>query len=194
MNGNVVLLPQADQLRATHTVIRGRNASSRVFTLSSRYIIRLLVEAARNALPFEKHDATTPVGMICSGLWSAARVCGVSAVRVGESTETELRGTMPGTGTGKILVPCDRRTKLLPLLHGGLPPGVAHCRALPLEPMLAAASPALAAPPGLERLGRAALDLRVVTSPVEDGLNGNAFMGPGTGGRSVGTHPPFAVS
>ncbi|MBM9623435.1 uracil phosphoribosyltransferase [Streptomyces zhihengii] len=197
------LLPQTNQLRALHTVVRNRGVSGREFEVFSRRIIRLLLEAGLDLLPFEEREVTTPVGETYHGLGFTRPVCGVSVVRAGESMEAELREMIPGIGIGKILIQRDRRTKQPELFYHHLPAGIAASHVLLMEPMLATGGSALAAldvlrkagvpdenvvlvnflasPQGLERLGREAPAVRIVTSSVEDGLNEHAFMVPGIG-------------
>ena len=217
--GNVVLLPQTDQLRALHTVVRDKNASPRDFTTFSRRIIRLLLEAGMDLLPFEEREVTTPVGQTYRGLGFTRKLCGVSVVRAGEAMEGELRDMVPGIGIGKILIQRDKQTKLPDVRFQSLPADVADGQVLLLEPMLATGGSTLAAlevlrgagvteentvlvnflasPQGLERLRREAPGLRIVTSAVEDGLNEQAFMVPGIGDfgdRFFGTIPRAVAS
>jgi uracil phosphoribosyltransferase len=126
---------------------------------------------------------------------------------------------VPGIGIGKILIQRDKRTKLPDVRFQSLPADIADGQVLLLEPMLATGGSTLAAldvlrgagvtaentvlvnflasPEGLERLGREAPGLRVVTSAVEDGLNEQAFMIPGIGDfgdRFFGTLPRAVAS
>lgn len=214
---NMLLLPQTNQLRALHTVIRDKNASARDFEIYSRRIIRLLLEAGLDLLPFEKREVTTPVGETYHGLEFTSRVCGVSVVRAGESMETELRDMIPGICIGKILIQRDKRTKQPELFYKHLPDDIGSSHVLLLEPMLATGGSALAAldvlrdagvpeenvvlinflasPTGLERVSHAAPGMQIVTSSVEDGMNEHAFMVPGIGDfgdRFFGTVPTVA--
>ncbi|HEX2051372.1 MAG TPA: uracil phosphoribosyltransferase [Actinomycetota bacterium] len=197
------LLPQNDQLRALHTAIRDRDATREDFVHYSRRIIRLLLEEAMNLLPFEEKKVTTPVGETYAGLAFASPLCGVSVLRAGESMEAELRAMHPGIRIGKILIQRDRSTKLPRLYFASLPPDVASCHVLLLEPMLATGGSALAAldvlaragvsierivlvaflasPQALGAITTAHPALNVVTSAVEDGLDENAYMLPGIG-------------
>jgi uracil phosphoribosyltransferase len=214
---NVLLLPQTNQLRALHTVIRDKETSGRDFEVHSRRIIRLLLEAGLELLPFEKREVTTPVGETYHGLQFPPRVCGVSVIRAGESMETELRDMIPGIPIGKILIQRDKQTKQPELLYRHLPADIGASHVLLLEPMLATGGSALAAldvlreagvpdgnivlvnflasPTGLERVALAAPDVKIVTSAVEDGMNEDAFMVPGIGDfgdRFFGTVPAAA--
>ncbi|MFJ9685112.1 uracil phosphoribosyltransferase [Streptomyces bacillaris] len=213
----MLLLPQTSLLRALHTAVRDKNASGRDFEIYSRRIIRLLLEAGLDLLPFEKREVTTPVGETYHGLELPGRVCGVSVVRAGESMEAELREMVPGIRIGKILIQRDKRTKQPELFYKHLPGDIHTGHVLLMEPMLATGGSALAAldvlreagvrdenvvlinflasPTGLERFGLAAPDVKVVTSAVEDGMNENAFMVPGIGDfgdRFFGTVPAAA--
>ncbi len=215
--GRVTVLPQSRQLRAMHTIIRDKDASQRDFTLFSRRIIRQLLEAALELLPFEERKVTTPIGRTYHGLGFTPDICGVSVVRAGESMEAELRDVLPGIRIGKILIQRDKETKLPHLLYQSLPADIARRHVLLLEPMLATGGSTLAAldvlrragvpdertvlvnflasPQGLERVGQAAPDLRIVTSSIEEGLTEQAFMIPGIGDfgdRFFGTVPQSA--
>ncbi|WP_340561965.1 uracil phosphoribosyltransferase [Streptomyces sp. GSL17-111] len=202
-HANVHLLPQTDQLRALHTVIRNRDARREDFVFHSRRIIRMLVESALDLLPFEEHDVTTPVGETYRGLRSAAKLCAVPVIRAGESMEAEVRDVLPGVRIGKVLIQRDKQTKLPHLYYSHLPDDIAERHVLLLEPMLATGGSALAAidvllkagvreenivfvnfltsPEGLEKVMAAHPRLRLVTSSVEQRLNEHAFMIPGIG-------------
>jgi uracil phosphoribosyltransferase len=211
----VAVLPQTEQLRAMHTIIRDRNASRSDFTHYARRIIRLLLEEALSLLPFEEHGVTTPVGQTYHGLRRVPEVCGVSVVRAGESMEAELRELDPGMPIGKILIQRDKQTKLPRLYYQNLPADIADRHVLLLEPMLATGGSTLAAlevlreagvpaehtvlvnflasPQGLERVRAAHPGLGIVTSSIEDGLSEQAFMLPGIGDfgdRFFGTDLP----
>lgn len=200
---NVHLLPQTDQLRAMHTVVRDRDCTREDFVFYARRIIRLLLEAGSDLLPFTKKEVTTPVGAVYPGLVPAAEVCAVSVIRAGEAIEGELRDVLPGIRIGKILIQRDKRTKQPHLYYQHLPADIAERHVLLLEPMLATAGSALAAvdvlleagvreehiimvnflssPEGLRRFAKERPRVRIVTSAIEDRLNEHAFMIPGVG-------------
>lgn len=203
VGSNVHLLPQTNQLRAMHTLIRDRDVSRGDFVFYSRRIIRLLLESAMDLLPFDKHEVTTPVGHTYHGLRFASKLCAVPVIRAGESMEAELREVHPGIRIGKILIQRDRETKLPHLYYANLPDDIADRHVLLLEPMLATGGSALAAidvllkagveerkivfinfltsPDGIHRVCRAHPRLKIVTSSIEDGLDENAYMRPGIG-------------
>ncbi|MFE9172402.1 uracil phosphoribosyltransferase [Streptomyces kebangsaanensis] len=200
---NVLLLPQTDQLRALHTVIRDRNARREDFVFCSGRIIRLLIEAGLNLLPFEPHDVRTPVGSTYPGLRLATRLCGVPVVRAGESMESELRAVCPGIPIGKILIQRDTTTKLPKLYYTKFPDDIAERHVLLLDPMLATGGTALAAievllehgvpeqnivfvnfitvPEGITAVCERFPRVRIVTSSIEQRLNEDAYMVPGIG-------------
>ncbi|MFI6697549.1 uracil phosphoribosyltransferase [Streptomyces sp. NPDC050509] len=200
---SVHLLPQTDQLRALHTVIRDRDARREDFVFYAGRIIRLLTEAALNLLPFEPCDVTTPVGRTYQGLRFAENLVGVPIVRAGESMEAELRAVVPGIRIGKILIQRDRTTKQPRLYYTAFPEDIATRQVLLLDPMLATGGTALAAievlrdlgvpeehivfvnfitcPEGIDAVGERYPGVRIVTSAIEEGLNENAYMMPGIG-------------
>ncbi|MEE1798337.1 MULTISPECIES: uracil phosphoribosyltransferase [unclassified Streptomyces] len=200
---SVHLLPQTDQLRALHTVIRDRDARREDFVFYAGRIIRLLTEAALNLLPFEPYDVTTPVGRTYQGLRFAENLVGVPIVRAGESMEAELRAVVPGIRIGKILIQRDKTTKQPRLYYTAFPEDIATRQVLLLDPMLATGGTALAAievlrdlgvpeehivfvnfitcPEGIAAVGERYPGVRIVTSAIEEGLNENAYMMPGIG-------------
>lgn len=203
IGSNVHLLPQTNQSRAMHTIIRNKHASREDFVVYSRRIIRLLLEAGMDLLPFDKHEVTTPAGETYHGLKFASKLCGVAVIRAGESMEAELREVHQGICIGKILIQRDKETKLPHLYYSKLPDDIAERHVLLLEPMLATGRSALAAikvlvdagvreeniifinfltsPEGIHTVCQAHPKLKIVTSSIEDRLNENAFMIPGIG-------------
>ncbi|MGW5971266.1 uracil phosphoribosyltransferase [Streptomyces sp. NPDC055186] len=197
------LLPQTNQLRALHTVVRDRDARRADFVHYSRRIIRLLLEAGLDQLPFTEHEVTTPVGATYHGLRFAVKVCAVPVIRAGESMEAELRDIHPGIRIGKILIQRDKRTRTPRLYYSHLPADIAERHVLLLEPMLATGGSAnaaievlteagvreenivlidfLAAPEGITSVQNAHPLVKIVTSSIEERLNEHAFMVPGIG-------------
>ncbi|MFC9929582.1 uracil phosphoribosyltransferase [Streptomyces sp. NPDC127190] len=197
------LIPQTDQLRAIHTIIRDRDCPRAEFVFYARRVIRLLLEHGLDLLPFTKKEVTTPVGATYHGLEFASKICAVPVIRAGEAMESELRDIHPGIRIGKILIQRDKRTKLPHLYYKHLPDDIAERHVLLLEPMLATAGSALAAvdvlidagvreehivmvnflssPEGLRRVAQERPRMKIVTSAIEDRLNEHAFMIPGIG-------------
>ncbi len=203
INRAIHLLPQTNQLRALHSIIRDKNTSQADFVFYADQIVRLLLEAGSNLLPFHPQEVTTPVGETYAGLKLIAKLCAVSVIRAGESMETELRSMYEGMHMSKILIQRDKQTKLPKLFYSHLPDNISECHVLLLEPMLATGGSALtaiqvlikadvqeeniifinllASPEGLDRVTAAHPKLRIVTSSIEKKLNEQAFMIPGIG-------------
>ena len=200
---NVHLLPQTNQLRALHTIIRDRNARREDFVFYSGRIIRLLIETGLNLLPFEPHEVETPVGRKYDGLRFASQICGVSVARAGESMEAGLRDVCRSIRIGKILIQRDKTTKLPHLYYSCLPSDIARRHVLLLDPMLATGGTALAAikvlldrgvaeekiifinlitvPVGIAAVSERHPNVKIITSSIEERLNENAYMMPGIG-------------
>lgn len=200
---NFHILPQTRQLRALHTIIRDKNASLNDFVFYSQRIMRMLLEAALDLLPFEEHKVTTPVGATYQGLRFCSNICGVSVIRAGESMEQPLRELCGAIPIGKILIQRDKTTKLPHLFYANLPDDIASKYVLLLEPMLATAGSAkvavrvllekgvpeknivlvnfLTVPKAIETICATYPQLQLITSSVEQELNHNAYMVPGIG-------------
>ncbi len=210
----VHVLPQTSQLRALHATIRDRSADRETFVRDAGRIIRRLVEAALDLLPFETYDVQTPVGRTYHGMRIGVPFCGVAVARAGESMEAGLRAVEPGVRIGKILVQRDTVTKQPRLYYSKLPDDIADRHVLLLDPMLATGGTALAAidvligsgvpadhivfvnllsaPEGIAVVRGRFPQVRMVTSAVEERLNENAYMLPGIGDfgdRYFGTEP-----
>jgi uracil phosphoribosyltransferase len=203
LQDTVHLLPQTKQLRALHAIIRDRHADRADFVTNAGRIIRQLVEAGLELLPFEPYDVHTPVGQVYHGLRITSQICGVSVVRAGDSMEAELRALLPAARIGKILIQRDKVTKLPHLYYSALPADIADRHVLLLDPMLATGGTALAAievlldkgvpeehivfvnvlsaPEGIRVVRDRHPRVRMVTSSIEERLNENAYMQPGIG-------------
>ena|SRR5437899_3790044 len=200
---NVHLLPQTNQLRALHTIIRDRTAHREDFVFYSGRIIRLLIETGLNLLPFEQWEVETPVGRKYDGVRFTSKTCGVSIARAGESMEAGLRAVCRSIRIGKILIQRDKVTKLPRLYYSSLPHDIAQRHVLLLDPMLATGGTALAAiqvlldkgvpeekiifinlitvPEGITAVCQRHPNVKIVTSDIDERLNKNAYMTPGIG-------------
>lgn len=200
---NVHLLPQTNQLRALHTILRDKTTRRADFVFYAERLIRLLIEAGLNLLPFEACDVQTPVGRTYRGVRFSSNLCGVSVVRAGESIEGVLRDVCRSIRIGKILIQRDRTTKLPRLYYASLPNDIARRHVLLLEPMLATSGSALAAiqvllgksvaeeniillnvltvPEGLSVVCQRHPKVKIVTTAIDERLNEDAYMMPGIG-------------
>lgn len=215
LTDRVHLLPQTQQLRALHTVIRDRDVPRWHFVFYANRIIRMLLESALGLLPFEPRSVCTPVGREYAGLRFAEQVCGVSVVRAGESMEGELRALVPSVRVGKILIQRDRETLRPKHFYSALPEDIADRHVLLMEPMLATGGSArmavrlllergvredrvvlvnfLTVQEGIDALLGAHPAVRLVTSSIEERMNENGYMLPGIGDfgdRYFGTDRP----
>jgi uracil phosphoribosyltransferase len=203
LSSNVHLLPQTNQLRALHTIIRDRTVRREDFVFCSRRIIRQLIDTSLDLLPFTAYEVETPVGCTYEGMTFASDVCGVSIARAGESMEAELRAVSPGIRIGKILIQRNKVTKLPHLYYAALPKDIGSRHVLLLDPMLATGGTALAAiqvlldhgvgedrivfvnlitvPEGIAAVLDRYPAVRIVTSAIDEQLNENAYMIPGIG-------------
>lgn len=137
LSGVTHLLPQTNRLRALHSIVRDREARREDFVPAANRIIRGLLDAALDLLPYEPREVRTPVGRTYHGLSLASQVYGVSIARAGDSMESELRVMAPETRLGKILIQRDKVTKLPHLYYAALPPastGATCCSSTPCSP------------------------------------------------------------
>ena len=203
LGSNVHVLPQTNQLRALHTIMRDRGAARDDFVFHSRRVLRLLIESALDLLPYVPCEVSTPVGRTYHGLALTPDICGVSIARAGDSMEAELRAVCPGVRIGKILIQRNKVTKLPRLYYSALPRDIAGRHVLLLDPMLATGGTALAAiqvlldegvveenivfvslitvPEGIAVVHGRYPKVRIVTSAIDERLNENAYMIPGIG-------------
>ncbi|MCW7762892.1 uracil phosphoribosyltransferase [Photorhabdus luminescens] len=212
---NVHVLAKSQYLTSLHTKARNRNAAQSEFVFYSDRIIRLLLEAASELLPYTSHHIQTPIGDIYNGTVLNTKLCGVSVIRAGESIEGEYRKMYPDSPVGKILIQRDKLTKLPHYYYSNLPDDIAERTILLFEPMLATGGSLakaidllkekgvpedniivvnfLSSPVGLNRIMTSYPKIQLVTSSIENGLNEDAFMNPGIGDfgdRYFGTYKP----
>lgn len=197
------VMPKTNQLIGLHTIIRDRNTSRADFVFYSERLIRLLIEAGLDLLPFEPYDVETPTGKVYHGVRFTAQICGVSIVRAGESMESGLRDVAKSVRIGKILIQRDEETTQPVLYYSRLPDDIAKRHVLLLDPMLATGGSAMAAigvlvekgvpperivflnliaaPEGIEAVFRKYPSIKIVTSAVDERLNEKAYILPGIG-------------
>ena len=200
---NLYVMEETNQLRGLHTIIRDQETCRADFVFYSERLIRLLIEAGLDLLPFERYDVTTPTGKTYKGVRFTAQICGVSIVRAGESMETGLRDVCKSVRIGKILIQRDEETSLPHLYYSKLPEDIAQRHVLLLDPMLATGGSALAAidvliqkgvpaqrilflnliaaPEGIGSILDRYPDIKIVTSAVDSHLNEKNYIIPGIG-------------
>ncbi|KAF2742236.1 uracil phosphoribosyltransferase [Sporormia fimetaria CBS 119925] len=202
-HSNVTILPSTPQLLSLLTMIRDKNTGRADFIFYSNRIIRLLVEEGLNHLPVVKHEVTTPVGRVYSGVKFEGKICGVSIMRAGESMEQGLRECCRSVRIGKILIQRDEETAKPKLYYDKLPEDIADRWVLLLDPMLATGGSALmavdvlisrgvpedrilflnliASPEGAANFAERFPKVRVVTAFVDQGLDEKNYIVPGLG-------------
>lgn len=200
---SLYVMEGTNQLRGLHTIIRDQETCRADFVFYSERLIRLLIEAGLDLLPFEQYDVTTPTGKTYKGVRFTAQICGVSIVRAGESMETGLRDVCKSVRIGKILIQRDEETSLPHLYYSKLPEDIAQRHVLLLDPMLATGGSALAAidvliqkgvpaqrilflnliaaPEGIANILDRYPDIKIVTSAVDSHLNEKNYIIPGIG-------------
>ncbi len=199
----MILLPQTAFLRGLHTEMRDALVSRERFRKCAKQVIRLLMEASLNVLPYQAKVVTTPVGEKYQGLSRSSLICGVSIIRAGESMEEVLLDYCPDVPIGKILIQRNRQTLLPKLYYSSFPKDLKDRFIFLMEPMLATGGSAVTAIELLLSLGvredRIILvnlltvregihaimsrfpDVRIVTSSIERELSDRGYMIPGIG-------------
>ncbi|CAG0919707.1 unnamed protein product [Notodromas monacha] len=132
---NFILLPQTQQLKALHTVIRDKSTVRSDFVFYADRLIRLVVEEGLNQLPFKSCSVVTPTGTVYDGCRFERGNCGVSIVRSGEAMEKGLRSCCRSIRIGKILVESDE-THNARVVYAKFPGDIAFRKALLMYPIL----------------------------------------------------------
>eukprot|EP01125_Pyxidicula_operculata_P009397 TRINITY_DN3097_c0_g1_i1.p1 TRINITY_DN3097_c0_g1~~TRINITY_DN3097_c0_g1_i1.p1 ORF type:complete len:221 (+),score=41.09 TRINITY_DN3097_c0_g1_i1:32-694(+) len=199
----VYLLPQTNQIKGLHTIIRDQNATREDFIFYSDRLIRLLIEEALSILPFHEKVVTTPTGVEFKGVEFSSKICGVSIVRAGESMESGLRAVCKAVRIGKILIQRDEQTALPKLYYAKLPSDIAERHVLLMDPMLATGGSAakaievckdhgvpedkilflnlIAAPEGIKNIRKQFPRCKIVTTAIDKSLNEKKYIIPGIG-------------
>jgi uracil phosphoribosyltransferase len=200
---NVHVLKSTFQIKGLHTIIRDKNTSREDFIFYANRLIRLLIEEALSYLPFKEKVIETPTGSEYRGLEWAARICGVSIVRAGESMEAGLRAVAKDVRIGKILIQRQEETAEAQLYYVKLPEDIRERHVLLMDPMLATGGSAkraiqvlldngvkeeniiflnlIAAPEGISAVTSAFPKLHLVISEIDEGLNDKKYIIPGIG-------------
>ncbi|KAI8897566.1 uridine-cytidine kinase-like 1-like protein [Globomyces pollinis-pini] len=103
-SSNVKLLPQTNQLKVLHTIIRDASTKRPDFVFYVDRLSRLLVEDALSQLPYEPITVKSPTQSTFVGKRSDVKVCGVCLVRGGASMELGLRKVIRDVPIGKVLI------------------------------------------------------------------------------------------
>ncbi|KAJ2997581.1 Uracil phosphoribosyltransferase, synthesizes UMP from uracil [Globomyces sp. JEL0801] len=192
---NLTVLPQTDALLSAMTYLRDESTSREDFIFHSDRVIRFLIEAALNLLPFVENTVSTSTDAEYIGLAALGKICGISIMRAGESMELALRECCRSIRIGKILIQRDENTALANLYYSKLPPDVANRTCLLLDPMLATGGSAIKAielliehqvpevccPEGLQKIFETYPNISIVTAAVDEKLDDKKYILPGLG-------------
>ncbi|KAL0381811.1 UNVERIFIED_CONTAM: Uridine kinase-like protein 1, chloroplastic [Sesamum angustifolium] len=179
---NVYVIQSTFQIRGMHTLIRDRDISKHDFVFYSDRVIRLVVEHGLGHLPFTEKQVVTPT--------------------VGESMENALRACCKGIKIGKILIH-RHGDNGKQLIYEKLPKDICERHVLLLDPVLATGNSAneaielliqkgvpeshiiflnlISAPEGIHRVCKRFPLVKIVTSEIDAGLNGDFQVIPGMG-------------
>ena len=115
-------------------------------------MIRLVLEAGWNLLPFNEKVVLTPTGENYTGVEYLKSNCGVSIVRSGEAMEKALRDCCRSIRIGKILI--DTKDDSLPrTLYAKLPADIGLRKVLLLYPIMSTGNTVIQAIKELKRKG-----------------------------------------
>ncbi|KAL0395778.1 UNVERIFIED_CONTAM: Uridine kinase-like protein 1, chloroplastic [Sesamum calycinum] len=173
---NVYVIQSTFQIRGMHTLIRDRDISKHDFVFYSDRVIRLVVEHGLGHLPFTEKQVVTPTGSVYTGVDFCKKLCGVSIVRSGESMENALRACCKDI--------CERHVLLLdPVLATGnsaneaiellIQKGVPESHIIFLN--------LISVPEGIHCVCKRFPLVKIVTSEIDAGLNGDFQVIPGMG-------------
>ncbi|KAG0168016.1 hypothetical protein DFQ30_005384 [Apophysomyces sp. BC1015] len=200
----VLLLPQTNQIKGIHTILRNKNTPRDEFVFYAERLSTLIVETGLSLLPFEPTTVITPQGASYPGLEFKDKICGVSLLRAGSAMETGLRRVCSDVLIGKILIQTDPSTGEPQLHYLKLPPDVKNYHVVLMDATIGTGAAALmalrvlldhdvpperiifmtflATPVGLHAIANAFPRVKIVTSMVDPILSKDTlFIEPGIG-------------
>lgn len=197
------LIRQTPQVIALCTIIRNKDTSRGDFVFYADRLFRLLIEDALSSFPFEETKVVTPANVEFQGTKFAAKICGVSIMRAGDSMEKALREVMPNVRIGKILIQRDLAGNKRDLLFSKYPQDIATRRVILMDPIIATGGSAIkaaedlisknvkeehiifinlvAAPEGVREFGKLFPRVRIISCALDNHLNESALIVPGLG-------------
>ena len=206
---NLHVIPSNFQIRGMHTLVRDRDTGTEDFVFYADRLLRLVVEHGLGMLPFREKAVVTPTEEIYTGVEFAKKLCGVSVIRSGESMENALRDCCKGIKLGKILVHRvgdrveDSEAQADCIIYERLPLDIADRYVLLMDPILGTGSSAsrairvlldkgvqeqhiifltlIAAPEGVHTVCKRYPGIQVVTSEIDECIDGNYRVSPGVG-------------
>ena len=206
---NLHVIPSNFQIRGMHTLVRDRDTGTEDFVFYADRLLRLVVEHGLGMLPFREKAVVTPTEEIYTGVEFSKKLCGVSVIRSGESMENALRDCCKGIKLGKILVHRvgdrveDSEAQSDCIIYERLPLDIADRYVLLMDPILGTGSSAsrairvlldkgvqeqhiifltlIAAPEGVHTVCKRYPGIQVVTSEIDECIDGNYRVSPGVG-------------
>lgn len=195
------------------TAMRDSRTDSGSFRAALNELTTMLVYEAARAFPIEHHRVRTPIEE-AEGTRLANPPLIVPVLRAGLGMADAALALLPESSMGFVGLARDEYTFEPRAYMESLPVNLTGLPVLVLDPMLATGGSlehccrlladrgctditvvcVLAAPPGVERLARSGLPLRLVTASIDRELNGSMFIVPGlgdAGDRQFGGMPRF---
>jgi uracil phosphoribosyltransferase len=195
------------------TAMRAASTDSASFRAALHELTTMLVYEAARSFQHEIIEVTTPVAT-ASGIRLANPPLLVPVLRAGLGMADAALALLPESSMGFVGLARDEHTFQPRAYMESLPADLTGLPVLVLDPMLATGGSlehscrlladrgcteitiicALAAPPGVQRLDRSGLPLRLVTAAIDEKLNDRAFIVPGlgdAGDRQFGGMPRF---
>jgi uracil phosphoribosyltransferase len=195
------------------TAMRDARTDSAAFRAALHELTTMLVYEAARSLAIEHYPVQTPVAPT-QGTRLANPPLLVPVLRAGLGMADAALALLPESSMGFVGLARDEHTFEPRAYMESLPVDLTGLPVLVLDPMLATGGSlehccrlladrgctdiivlcVLAAPAGIERLGRSGLPLRLVTAAIDEGLNDKAFIVPGlgdAGDRQFGGMPRF---
>ncbi|MEJ3742079.1 uracil phosphoribosyltransferase [Actinomycetes bacterium KLBMP 9797] len=208
-----VLVVDHPLVQARLTAMRDARTDSATFRAALRELTSLLVYEATRNIAAEHYPIETPVAPT-QGTRLANPPLLVPVLRAGLGMADAALALLPESSMGFVGLARDEETFEPRAYLESLPVDLTGLPVLVLDPMLATGGSlehccqlladrgatditilcVLAAPPGVERLARSGLPLRLVTASIDEQLNDKAFIVPGlgdAGDRQFGGMPRF---
>lgn len=203
MNGSHPDLTVVDHPLIRHKLsyLRARTTPKKEFKELVDEIAMLMAFEATRDLPTEEVEITTPIETTTAHRIRGKKLVLVPILRAGLGMVDGVLSLMPGARVGHVGLYRDEDTLQPVEYYFKIPPGAADREFLVLDPMLATGGSAsaavdglkrrgatsirflclVAAPEGVERMGRDHPDVPVLTAALDRALDENGYIMPGLG-------------
>jgi uracil phosphoribosyltransferase len=208
-----ILVVDHPLVQARLTAMRDVRTDPATFRAALHELTTMLVYEAARAFPAEGYQIQTPVATTEGRRLSCPPLL-VPVLRAGLGMADAALALLPESSMGFVGLARDEHTFEPRAYLESLPVDLTDLPVLVLDPMLATGGSlehccrlladrgctditvvcALAAPAGVDRLGRSGLPLRLITASIDERLNDQAFIVPGlgdAGDRQFGGMPRF---